>query len=325
MKSKPLVSVVIPVYNVEKYLDRCIQSVIEQTYTNLEIILVDDGSTDKSPELCDQYARKDKRIVIIHKKNGGLSSARNAGIEKSKGDYIAFIDSDDYIAPSHIQLLVTPALTYDADISICGEQVIKLGKQPKPIKKQLSCSIISKEEALADILTEHNFTVSVHSKLYKRTLFKNISFPVGKLYEDNGCTHKLILKSKRITYSTNKTYYYCLRNNSITSSSYDTKKLDYISLVDQACEEILKAYPQLLYACKNRRAKARISILRQILVSKCVSPTCKRQTEEIISHIKENAFDLIKYARINVRIAVILILINPNMLKIGNKIYERLK
>ena len=173
-----MVSVIIPIYNVEKYLAECIESVINQTFSDLEIILVNDGSTDNCREICENYKRKDNRIKLIHKSNGGPSSARNAGIDIAKGDYFTFIDSDDYIMPDMIEQLIYVSQSTDADISICCKSDYK-DESDKGINKDIE--ILTKEETLKCILTEKKILTSPCGKLYKRNLFNKVRYPDGKI------------------------------------------------------------------------------------------------------------------------------------------------
>ena len=176
------ISIIVPVYNVEKYLKKCIDSIINQTYKNIEIILVDDGSKDSSGRICDEYIEKDKRIVTIHKKNGGLSDARNEGIKKATGKYLSFIDSDDYIEENMIGNLYKSIIENDSDISTCAKIIEYSNK--KIIKNNKSNFCINNNEAMKRMLTFDEIDTSACDKLFKKDLFLNIKFPVGRYYED---------------------------------------------------------------------------------------------------------------------------------------------
>ena len=210
---KPEISVIVPVYNVEPYLKRCLNSIIEQSLKKIEIILIDDGSTDRSGLICDEYAKIDSRITVIHQKNGGLSSARNIGIKLAKGDYIMFVDSDDYVMIDYCKLPFEIAKEKNADIVLfpffyVGKNKNKLDDEEDGFK--------SKQEAFDIILKKAG--VNAWSKLYRRCLFDDVKFPEGFYYEDNATTYKLILNADRIYYTNNRLYYYCFREGSITSS-----------------------------------------------------------------------------------------------------------
>lgn len=233
---REVVSVIVPVYNVEKYLEKCICSLLSQTYSNLEIILVDDGSPDACPQICDSYASKDARIKVIHKKNGGLSDARNAGIEAASGDYIAFVDSDDYIAPQMIQTLLQYAIDKEADISVCNYyKVFENGEklyQPKTVQEKVMTNL----EAMEDIFTASNLCeVITWNKLYAAHLFKDteIRFPVGKIHEDNFTTYKLFYAAEKVVYVDIPLYYYVQRNDSIMGKAFDERRLQIMEAVEQ--------------------------------------------------------------------------------------------
>lgn len=207
MKKNDLVSVVVPVYNVEKYLRRCIDSIILQSYINLEIILVDDGSLDSSGNICDEYLKKDKRIKVIHQKNGGLSAARNTGIKKSIGKYICFIDSDDYVEKDYVKIMYDKIILDDSDIVICNYKRIYENKE-------LLCN--------ADKFhTEYFLTPSAWNKFYKKNLFDDVKYIENKYYEDLGTTPILIMKSSKISYVSDYLYNYVQNNNSIMKKSND--------------------------------------------------------------------------------------------------------
>lgn len=217
---EPLISIIIPVYKVESYLRRCIDSIINQTYNNIEIILVDDGSPDNSPAICDEYAKIDCRIKVVHKENGGLSDARNTGIENAKGNYITFVDSDDWVQPDYIETLQNNLLSNKADISIV-ENTPTTGKEPVKTKLHQYPQSLTSKKALERLFknNEVSFTISC-SKLYKKDLFNDIRFPIGKFHEDEFTTYKLFYNSKIITWNPTSLYNYFKRNDSITASRH---------------------------------------------------------------------------------------------------------
>ena len=178
-----LISVIVPIYKVEKYLHKCIDSILAQTYTNLEIILVDDGSPDNCGKICDEYAAKDSRIKVIHQPNGGLSAARNAGLDIATGDYIGFVDSDDYIAPDMYEKLYNALVKNDADMAICDYQ--RFGNELPYDEMSLTTEVITGLQAMEKQNTVINCSfVVAWSKLYKSFIFSNVRFPVGKINED---------------------------------------------------------------------------------------------------------------------------------------------
>ncbi len=218
-----LISVIIPVYKVEKFLDQCIKSVVEQLYTNLEIILVDDGSPDKCPIMCDMWAKRDKRIKVIHKSNGGLSDARNAGIQIAKGDYISFIDSDDWIAPNMYQIMIDTIQKENADICACGI-IVSYSEGEKPLN--LPSIIGDSEMVLESIYNDTQYPVAAWNKLYQRKCWENLRFPVGKICEDAFTTYLLVAHAKKIVQIREPLYYYRIRSNSIMTSAFSHKRMD---------------------------------------------------------------------------------------------------
>lgn len=245
-----IISIIVPIYNVEKYLKKCINSIVNQTYKKLDIILVDDGSTDESGKICDDYKKNDSRIRVIHKENGGLSDARNVGIEYAKGSLISFIDSDDFIDINTIEILYKNMIDTNADISICGIQ--KINEQDK-INHKLQ-NINQKVKVFEPIEVYRNLynslaleTVIACNKLYKKELFDNIRYPKGKINEDNYVIHYLISKTKRIVYTSSKLYYYVQRTNSIMKKKFDISRLDELQALEERMEFFEKLNLQELY------------------------------------------------------------------------------
>lgn len=220
----PLVSVVVPIYRVETYLALCVESVLTQTYTNLDIILVDDGSPDLCPSMCDAYVQQDSRVTVIHKGNGGLSDARNVGIANAKGEYITFVDGDDILAPEAIETMVNLAVAERADIvKICLER--KYLGQPL-IPTEGAYEIIDGIEALTRIYIGKPQIISACGKLFRTTLFKDIRFPVGKFYEDEYTTPKLYYLAERVVLSESVLYFYMQWDNeSIMRTALTEKKI----------------------------------------------------------------------------------------------------
>ena len=225
--SNELVSVILPIYNVELYLKKCIESVIMQSYKNMEIILVDDGSTDQSPYICDEYAKMDSRIKVIHKENGGLSDARNVGIQASSGSYIALVDSDDLIAQSFIEELYKCCIKSNAMIAVCAYSKFSNEDEIIISNNQGNAQIISGRELIKQIYLGQagKFGFVAWNKLYSRKLFDSIQYPFGRIYEDTFTTYKLFLKSNRIALLNKSLYFYRIRPESIMSARVSLKKI----------------------------------------------------------------------------------------------------
>ena len=221
------VSVVVPIYNVEKYLERCIKSIVQQTYSNLEIILVDDGSRDASSKMCDIWEKKDKRIKVIHKMNGGLSDARNVGIDEATGDYLFFVDSDDWIETVTVEKLLKELHRTDSDISCCGiKKVYEDGYSERMTDEQER--VLNQYQALREYLTENNICTVAWNKLYKSELFNGLRYPKGRLNEDEFLTYKLLMQANKVCYTPNEMYNYFQRANSIMNSMSAIKNLDVV-------------------------------------------------------------------------------------------------
>lgn len=218
--NKPLISIIIPIYKVESYLRRCLDSIVHQTYTNLEIILVDDGSPDNCPQICDEYAAKDNRIVVIHKENGGLSDARNAGLDICKGEYISFVDSDDWVSSEYISELYSSIEIGCADIAIVNHKHVTDAPVKKVSKKHYT-KLLSRQQALFILIArQHQPFVTSWGKLYRSNLFSNIRFPIGKYHEDEFTSHLLFNVASKVIYSKRIMYFYYQRANSITKENH---------------------------------------------------------------------------------------------------------
>ena len=246
---KDLISIVVPVYNTEEYLVKCIESIINQTYKNLEIILINDGSSDKSGEICDYYALKDNRIRVVHKKNGGLSDARNTGIKFSRGKYIGLVDSDDYIDKFMYEKLYQRMIKDNSDLAICNFlQVDKKGNKIAHINDNLAIEdeIVSGKDILCYKINETipTYWIVAVNKLYKAELITEIEFPYGKLHEDEFTVHKFFDKSKRVSCVKNALYYYVKHEGGIIGSKYSVKNLDGVeACLDRINYMVLHDYP----------------------------------------------------------------------------------
>lgn len=231
---KDLISIVVPIYNVEKYLERCVSSIINQTYKNLEIILVDDESPDKCAKLCDDFACKDSRVRVIHQKNKGLSGARNAGIDIAKGEYIAFVDSDDFIAENFIEYLYSAIKATDSEIAVCKYEYVKSDIMTQSVKSiALSSNDLKKHtynaaELIANMyIPDGAFYVVAWNKLYKKSLFDDIRYPEQRIHEDEATTYKLYYKAKKGVFVDRYLYGYFVEGESITRKEFNLKRLDW--------------------------------------------------------------------------------------------------
>ena len=227
-----LISVIIPVYNISPYLARCVQSVTEQTYPALQILLIDDGATDDSGAICDALARGDSRIEVIHKVNGGLSDARNCGIQAARGRYIAFIDGDDFVAPAFLETLHNLCVEQSCQIAQCSFQPVSGDTLPSSAAAQVS--VYSNIEMLEKLYTDAYVETTVAwNKLYEADLFSGISYPIGKLHEDEATTYKLLYAANAIAVTEEKLYAYYQTPGSIMRRSYDLRRLDMLTALKE--------------------------------------------------------------------------------------------
>lgn len=219
-----LVSIIIPVYKVEDLLERCVNSILTQTYKNIEIILVDDGSPDRCGELCNQYALKDERVKVVHKKNGGLSDARNAGIKIANGEFITFIDSDDWVSEDYVRVLHDLLISRGADISVCNFIRTSTETTIERSEKQDVIHEFSNIQTLENLCGSFYQQLTVSwGKLYRISLFENIEFPVGKVHEDEFTTYKLLFKANKVVVTSRALLYYWQRPDSIMGTGFKIK------------------------------------------------------------------------------------------------------
>lgn len=222
MKSS-IISIIVPVYKVEKYLRNCIESVINQSYENWELILIDDGSPDNCPAICDEYVEKDNRITVIHKNNGGLSSARNVGLKLMKGDYVTFLDSDDFWQREYLERLLILCINEQADIAQC--EFVRGSALTFPVVNKMYTFSVFNNHSI--FLTNHA-KIIVCAKLYKRSIWKGITMPEGKINEDDFTTWKLYYRASKIVTTSEPLYYYTFNENSIMSKQEKKPRLDFL-------------------------------------------------------------------------------------------------
>ena len=245
-----LISVIVPIYKVEPYLDRCVRSIAEQTYENLEIILVDDGSPDSCPAICDAWAAKDSRIKVIHKKNGGLSDARNAGLAVATGEYVSFIDSDDHIAPDFLARLHDAMVKTGTEVAECATDYVDEDGKVLRLRNAADTPEMSKLEALRRLVLEDGVYQTVWNKLYRRDVIEGIPFAVGKLNEDEFWTYRVLDRIGKLAVVPEPLYHYLQRSSSIIGTGYNIRRLDGLEARFQR-KEYLQKYEQL--ACLTRQ------------------------------------------------------------------------
>ena len=249
-----LISIIVPVYKVETYLDRCVASVANQTHEDIEIILVDDGSPDNCPVMCDAWAEKDRRIKVIHKENGGLSDARNAGMAAAAGEYIAFVDSDDWIAPEMLERLLNAIQEDKSDIAACTVEMVWEDDTPNRLLTVQKNCVLNRLEAQEALLKESLLKQPVWYKLYRAALIQVIPFEVGKYHEDVFWSYQAVGSAERVSIIDYVGYYYTQRSGSIMGEQYSLKRLDAMEAIEQRYRYIAEHFPEL-------EKEARLSVI----------------------------------------------------------------
>ena len=244
MTGERLITVIVPVYNVEKYLEKCVRSILDQTYTNLEIFLVDDGSTDSSGLICDNFAALDSRIKVIHKKNGGLSDARNVALDQMKGDYVTFVDSDDYVDAKYIEVMYDTLINHDSDISVCEMcYVTSNGRNLNRIQNDLSINIYCGKDAVISLMQMKELNTSAPAKLYKREIFESRRYPKGKLFEDIPVMYDIVLSEYKFVHIRYAGYYYLFNEAGISKNSFTKRRMDGFVHLRDGVNKAIEKYP----------------------------------------------------------------------------------
>lgn len=264
------ISVIVPIYHVEAYLERCIESILQQTYDNLEIILVDDGSGDKCPAICDHYQEKDSRVRVIHKENGGLSSARNAGLDIATGELVTFVDSDDFLEPDMLTVLFQNMEQYAVPISVCFWKEVyendpgTLARERAETAKNYRVECLDKLQAMEKMLYQRGTDSCAWGKLFERSLFQEIRFPVSAIYEDIAIMYYVFDKAERVVFTDYPGYGYLQRSTSIMNESFSSKKMMLLEFVETNESFLKNKYPVLADAAASRLVRANFHIYLQL-------------------------------------------------------------
>ena len=314
MLTRELISIIVPVYNVEKYLKKCIDSIVNQTYKNLEIILVDDGATDRSGEICDELAKLDNRIKVYHKENGGLSDARNYGVERATGDYIGFVDSDDYIDAEMYEKLYEAITKEDADVAECNFNFIYPNRAVKYTNEKYYL-VLDRSKYVEEYINMDKLFGSACTKLMKKELARKLHFPKGKLYEDGFYSLDLMKVGRRFVILDAPFYNYVMREGSITNSRFNEKNLDLLEITNNIYNYVAVNYPSLKKAAARRKMYSYFNILDLIILS-----TDYRNKEYFIKikkYFQRNAIKLLTNEKISIKrkIRLLIMLMNMNIYK----------
>lgn len=314
MEKKPLISIIVPVYNVEKYIRRCVDSLINQTYKNLEIILIDDGSPDNSGAICDEYAKLDNRVKVIHKENGGVSSARNVGLDSASGEYIGFMDSDDYITPDMYEVLYNNMVDNDADISM-GIYALENNKGEFISHYRYDVNeVFDKAQTIAEMLKQVKYTCSLCDKLFSAKLVGDIRFDKDISHnEDLLFLYQLMKKSNKAVYISKPMYYYCNNEESASRVSFSDKNTTMLKAQTMVIEDIRENLPQIYDVALTEYVKTAIFNLTAIAKSGYKN---KEYIEKLRKIVKDNLKFFIKsYVAKGYKIYAVLISISFNLYK----------
>ena len=311
-----LISVIVPVYNVAQYLEKSIASIQQQTYQNLEIILVDDGATDESGRLCEKIAEQDERVLVYHKENEGLSQARNDGLKQAHGDYVIFIDSDDYIHPEMIASLYQQLVKEDADVSSCGVMNVYANSESPQTENQDDYFVCDTETFLREYLIGEKIPGTICNKLIKKEIAAQLTFPKGLIYEDAYYHFDLIKVAKKYVVNSNPYYYYFHRGDSITTKPYAEKDLAYIDIYQKFYTEVVKEYPNLTEVAFFRLAYAHFFILDKMLLDDNFKEF--KDYPRIYGYLKKHAFAIFENTifRKGRRISALALFVNVRLYRI---------
>lgn len=316
----PKISIIVPVYNCEKYISNCINSILEQSFKDFELILVDDGSSDRSFEICESFAKKDNRVRAIHQPNSGVSRARNRGMDEAKGEYIGFVDGDDCVDKEMYERLYKNLAYNNADISICGIVnyfVKKDGTTEKVRQSQVDGFwIFSGEQALKEALQSRLYSVNPVNKLFKRELFDKLRYPEGKISEDAFLIPVVISKAGKVVYDSKPMYYYLRRENSITTSNFSDRDWDVVEAYKNHLNMVSEKFPNLKKVAKFRYLWAYTYVIDKIMLSEN-SENYLKDFKKAFDFIKKNILEIIfnPYFSLKRKIAVIVLLINKKIYK----------
>ncbi len=258
-----LISVIVPVYQMENYLEECVSSILAQTHTRFQLLLIDDGSRDGSPALCDAYAARDARVEVIHQQNKGLSGARNTGLDHARGEYIAHIDADDSVEPDYLETLLRLCRTHQVKMACCNHLICpEDGRQKHRFAPECGGLLLSPQQAYEGLLYHHVPDVSTWGKLFHRSVFDGLRYPEGRVYEDSARIAETIAAAGRLAYTPRALYRYRIREDSISRAVFNESKMDFIHAVEHMTGQIEQAFPELAAGCHRRRIHALLSVRR---------------------------------------------------------------
>lgn len=294
----PEISVIVPVYKAEQYLDRCVKSILEQTYQNFELILVDDGSPDNSPSLCDEWVKNDNHIYVIHKENGGASSARNAGLKIAKGRWIAFADSDDWLDRTALKTLYDLANQYNVPMAIGGMRVVQKYTDASIVMKQ-NAKVLSNADLMSRFfrLNGEPDTHSVCGAIIRRDILEDYSFIEGRMNEDVETCYYLARKCEAAVYTDAPLYNYFKNIEGVTNSGFSKKKLDLLDIWDIVQKQVEQFTPEYSYACEMNCKRARFTLLTQMSLNGYDhdDSLMKKTKQQLKKEVRQSFWPLMKW------------------------------
>lgn len=310
MSKLPLVTVVVPVYNVGKYLEASVKSLLAQDYPSLEILLVDDGSTDGSGEICDRFSAEDPRVRVLHQKNQGQAAARNHGVARARGEYTAFIDSDDYVAPNYISYMAEIMGREGAQIGICDLSQCMPGQEWRPVIRE-EVRVMDAPQALETMFYQRDFTTSPCCKLYPTAWLREIPFPEGRIHEDLATVYKLLARADRVAYGPSVLYCYIQRKGSTEHSGFSVKTFDHKTSADELYAFVEAHYPQILPAAVCRRFSAYCQVIGRM----GREPGYRQEKQDLWKQICRDRWQVLgnTRARTKNRLAALLTLLGPQV------------
>ena len=317
----PALTIIVPVYNAEKYIEDCVESILAQSFKDFELILVDDESSDNSGEICDRYQRKDTRVRVIHQKNKGVSGARNAGLDISKGDYIAFVDSDDFLDGEIYEKLFDGLLKSNADMAVCGFKRVSSEEAFYNIDRSNNVAeyqeyVFSKEECVKSLFSLNDIVdVAAWNKLYKKSIFENVRYPEGRIYEDTYLIMDIILKCNTVYITTEELYNYRNTPGSITNT-VDKRDKDYLFSLNRVCSIYYNFYPQYLNQVEAQKCKFEFVVLGKIFLSS--KPEELKYKSELISILNKKIRFVLSRPEVSItrKISAIALRIHPHLFKV---------
>lgn len=306
------ISIIVPVYRVENYLEKCLNSLLNQTLRDIEIILVDDGSPDNCGKICDEFAQRDSRVRVIHKQNEGLSEARNVGITYAQSQFVGFVDSDDFVAEDMYETLYENLIKFDADVSVCGLYNC-YSKKMVPQFGGKEFFLMDGKEALKVALEGEKFSVNAVNKLYKKDLFLDVNFPKGKLSEDAFTIPQILAKASKVVFDSSPKYYYIHRGESITTSKFKYQDFNVVEAYKKNLEFVRVNFEDLVKQAEFRLLWSYTYVFDKMVLSRDFDDY--KSYKEMLDVLRKNTFKMLinPFFLLKRKLAMLILLISPRL------------